>query len=120
MTTRILALTLAGIASLPGMAAGAHLSGMDLVAACASDEPVAQATCRGYVMAVADVLRQPRFREGPDARSCLPDRITIEDIRDRTVAFAKARRSATLSIGVQAIADALRSDFQCDLRLATP
>jgi hypothetical protein len=97
----------------PARSDAALLSAHDLIGACAGDG-TAMATCDGYLMAVTDAILQRESRGRTDGRVCVPETITIEQVRAAVLDFAKQKKAERASTGVALAVRAVRAAFPCE------
>ena len=116
MKASVIVLAAACLVLPPTLVKAQRLSGVELLARCASGDQIDSAVCDGYMMAVADILKQreryPAQYQGGQ-KICVPDEMTLTTIREQMIRFSKQRRSGTPSSGIQVVADALRAHSRC-------
>jgi hypothetical protein len=105
-----LALTLLILAPLSSNAA--LMSAQDLVTACAGDA-TAKASCNGYLMAVTDALLLKESRGRTAGRVCVPETVSVDQVRDAVLDVAQRPRAEHAPSGVMVVMMALRRTFPC-------
>jgi hypothetical protein len=105
-----LALPLLILTSLPAKAA--LMSAQDLVTACSGDQ-TAKAACNGYLMAVTDALLLRESRGRSSRRVCLPETVSVDQVRDAVLGVAQRPRAEHAASGVMVVMMALRRTFPC-------
>jgi hypothetical protein len=96
----------------------AQMSAQDLLTACAGDG-VAKATCNGYLMAITDFVLQREGRGRGNARTCVPDTATVDQVRDAVLNVAQ-RRAERAQSGIRLVAAAMRVTWPCDAPPTAP
>jgi Rap1a immunity proteins len=111
LSVALLTLALALIAPIASKAA--LLSAQDLTTSCSGDLR-ARTICDGYLMAVTDaiLLRESRGRTG--GRVCLPEAVTLDQVRDAVLNIAQRPRAAHAPSGVMLVMMAMRVTWPCD------
>jgi hypothetical protein len=109
LNLKVLALALL----VPTASNAALLSAQDLVTACSGDG-TAKATCDGYLMAVTDAFLQREGRGGGNQKVCVPETITIDQVRAAVLDFAQVRKPERMPSGVLLAVRAIRAKWPCN------
>jgi hypothetical protein len=88
------------------------MSAQDLVAACSADQR-GRGVCDGYLMAVTDAILLRESRGQAQGRVCLPQDVTVNQVRDAVLNVSQRPRAARASSGLMLVMMALRVNFHC-------
>jgi hypothetical protein len=111
-TTCAKAVTLTLIASLfiPAVSRADMMSARNLIAACSGNQ---RDVCDGYLMAVTDAVLLRESRGGAQGRVCVPQDVTVDQVRDAVLNVSQRPRAARATSGVMLVMIALRVNFHC-------
>jgi hypothetical protein len=109
----VCAILLALMLIAPATSNAALVSAQELTAACSGDAK-GRAACDGYLMAVADtlLLRESRGRTG--GKVCLPETVTLDQVRAAVLNVAQRPRAARAPSGVMLVMMAMRVTWPCN------
>ena len=93
---------------------GYFMKGADMLDACASDHPVDQAQCLGYLMGVADSFSALQYVMGTSL-VCLPDEVTAGELRQVFVKYAGSHPAELDDQARLAVEAAFVDAFPCPL-----
>ncbi|MGD0433514.1 MAG: Rap1a/Tai family immunity protein [Acetobacteraceae bacterium] len=88
------------------------MSAQDLVTACSGDA-TAKAACNGYLMAVTDALLLRESRGRTQGRVCVPETVSVDQVRNAVLDVAQRPRAEHAPSGVMVVMMALRRTFPC-------
>jgi hypothetical protein len=111
-TGRLLGLALPLLLLAPATSNAALMSAQELVTACSGDQ-TAKAACNGYLMAVTDALLLRESRGRTTRRVCLPETVSVDQVRDAVLDVAQRPRAEHAPSGVMVVMMALRRTFPC-------
>jgi hypothetical protein len=109
----VLGLALPLLILVPAASNAALMSAQDLATACSGD-PMARATCNGYLMAATDAVLLRESRGRGNEKVCVPSTVTVDQVRDAVLNVAQHRRVAEAPTGVMLVVRALRVTWPCD------
>ena len=97
----------------PAASNAALLSAQDLASSCAGDLR-ARTICDGYLMAVTDAVLQRENRGHTGGKVCLPETVTLDQVRDAVLNVAHRPRAARAPAGVALVMMAMRTTWPCN------
>jgi hypothetical protein len=97
---------------MPVAARAEMMSAQDLITACSADQR-GRGVCDGYLMAVTDAILLRESRGRAQGRVCVPQDVTVNQVRDAVLNVSQRPRAARAPGGVMLVMLALRVNFHC-------